>query len=60
MKRLQFLRDFDWPEIIKRENCVLCQVWGLRVFKASDKPVLVNDEQADAALKAGAAIEVYA
>ena len=59
MKRLQFLRDFDWPELIDRKNCVLCQVLGLRVFKASDKPILVNHEQADAALKAGAAIEIH-
>lgn len=59
MKRLRFIRDFDFPELVARKNCVLCKVWGLRVFKASDKAILVNAEQADAALKAGAAIEVH-
>lgn len=58
MKRLKFIRDFDWPELIARKNCVLCKVWGLRVFKASDTPILVSAAPAAAALKSGAAIEV--
>lgn len=58
MKRLQFLRDFSVPELMDRKNCVLCKVWGSRLFRASDKPILVKTDQADAALKAGAAIEV--
>lgn len=58
MMRLRFVRDFDWHELIARKNCVICKVMGVRVFKASDKPVVVSREVADAALKAGAAIEV--
>lgn len=59
MKRLRFLRDFSVAELIDRENCVLCKVWGSRLFRASDKPILVATDHADAALKAGAAIEVH-
>lgn len=58
MRRLRFVREFNWPELISRKNCVLCKVMGLRVFSPSETPILVTNEQAEAAIKAGAAVEV--
>lgn len=57
MRLVRFVRDFDFREMIDRKNCVLCRVMGTRAFKASDKPVLVSNEAASAALTAGAAVE---
>lgn len=58
MKRLRFVKDFDFHDLIARENCILCKVMGIRAFKASTNPILVSNEAAEAALKAGAAVEV--
>jgi len=60
MKRLRFVKDFDFRELMDRENCILCKVMGLRAFKASTAPILVSEDAARAALAAGAAIEVKA
>lgn len=58
MKRLRFVRDFNFSELIAREHCVLCKVMGIRAFKAGTAPILVSEEAARAALEAGAAVEV--
>lgn len=60
MKRLRFIRDFNFSELIDRKNCVLCRVMGVRAFKASTNPILVSEDAAKAALAAGAAVEVQA
>lgn len=58
MKRLRFVRDFDFREMIDPKNCILCRKLGIRAFKASTNPILVSEEAARAALAAGAAVEV--
>lgn len=58
MRRLRFVKDFDFRDIIDRKNCVLCRVMGIRAFKASTAPILVSEDAARAALEAGAAVEV--
>lgn len=60
MRRVRFIKDFDFREVFARKNCVFCKVLGLRAYKASDKPLVVSEETAQAAIKAGAAIEVEA
>ncbi len=58
MRRLRFLKDWDFRDLISRENCVLCKVMGIRAFKASSNPILVSEDAARAALAAGVAEEV--
>ena len=58
MRRVRFVKDFDFRELMDRKNCVLCKVLGVRAYKASDKPLVVSEETAKAAIKAGAAVEV--
>lgn len=58
MRRLRFVKDFDFRDLIARENCILCKVMGIRAFKASTAPILVSEDAARAALAAGAAVEV--
>lgn len=55
MIRVRFLRDFDWPEVVTRK-CVLCKVLGVKVFKASARPVAVPPDVAAGAVSAGAAV----
>jgi hypothetical protein len=58
MRRLRFLKDWDFRDLMSRENCVLCKVMGIRAFKASSNPILVSEDAARAALAAGVAEEV--
>lgn len=58
MRRVRFLRDFQFHDLIDRKNCVLCKVMGIREFKKSDAVIVVSEKAAKAALDAGAAVEV--